>query len=469
MFFLKPLTLCSEFINEINDSLVQLGETKLSSTQMLWLSICITGIIITNSVCWKRFERFSFGRVCANNLSKMFRRSRISWDTLLRASVINVFKKYNITNGVLALDGTDNRRSKNTTQIGMAHKIKDKMSGGFINGQELTILVLVTDKVTIPVGFEFYQPDPMYTAWAKKDKKLRKNGIKKKDRPNKPAKNHDYPTPIEISLNLLKKFKVAYPEIKIKSILADALYGSKSFVDAASQLFVDVQVVSQVRKNQKVKAHGGEYISVEDYFLRNPGTAKKLKIRGGKEQDVLIGGAKLYLKAHGCKRFIIALKYDGESEYRYLLASDLTWRLTDIAAAYTLRWLVEVFIQDWKGYEGWCQLAKQPGVDGSRRGVILSLLLDHCLLLHPDQMALVKDKLPAATVGSLRDRTRATAVLEAVESLVSSEMADVVINELKESIDNVIPLRPSSKHMCNKTVGQLDDTSSLINEYQDAA
>ena len=132
-------------------------------------------------------------------------------------------------------------------------------------------------------------------------------------------------------------------------------------------------------------------------------------------------GARLFLKAHGIKRYIIALKYEGESEYRYLLASELTWRLTDIAAAYTLRWLVEVFIQDWKGYEGWCQLAKQPGIDGSCRGVILSLLLDHCLLLHPSQIALIKSKLPASTVGSLRDRERANAILETIETLVADK------------------------------------------------
>ncbi len=44
----------------------------------------------------------------------------------------------------------------------------------------------------------------------------------------------------------------------------------------------------------------------------------------------------------------------------------------DIIKAYVLRWLEEVFIQDWKSYEGWNQLAKQRGIEGSDRGVILS-------------------------------------------------------------------------------------------------
>jgi hypothetical protein len=64
-------------------------------------------------------------------------------------------------------------------------------------------------------------------------------------------------------------------------------------------------------------------------------------------------GHRLEVKAHGKKRFVIALKYEGESEYHYLVANDLSWRAMDIARAYTLRWIVEVFIEDWKSHCGW--------------------------------------------------------------------------------------------------------------------
>ena len=70
---------------------------------------------------------------------------------------------------------------------------------------------------------------------------------------------------------------------------------------------------------------------------------------------------------------------------RFFVASDLFWRTQDIARAYTLRWLIEVLIQDWKRYGGWHRLAKQQGVDGSTQGVILSLLCNYFLLLHPVQ------------------------------------------------------------------------------------
>jgi len=44
----------------------------------------------------------------------------------------------------------------------------------------------------------------------------------------------------------------------------------------------------------------------------------------------------------------------------------------------------QVFFEDWKGYEGWSALTLQPGAEGSGRSLILSLLVDQCLLLHPD-------------------------------------------------------------------------------------
>ena len=90
------------------------------------------------------------------------------------------------------------------------------------------------------------------------------------------------------------------------------------------------------------------------------------------------------------KRFVVALKYEGESNYRYLVATDMTWRTMDIIQAYTLRWLVKIFFEDWKLYEGWGREAKQLDEEGSSHGLILSLLLDHCLLLHPEHTARIE-------------------------------------------------------------------------------
>jgi hypothetical protein len=50
----------------------------------------------------------------------------------------------------------------------------------------------------------------------------------------------------------------------------------------------------------------------------------------------------LYVCAHKTKRFIVAIKYEEEETYRYLIASDLSWRTLDIVQGHTLRWLVEI-------------------------------------------------------------------------------------------------------------------------------
>ena len=94
------------------------------------------------------------------------------------------------------------------------------------------------------------------------------------------------------------------------------------------------------------------------------------------------------------------MKYEDETQYRYIVAIDLSWRHLDIVQVYTLRWLIEVFFEDWKLYEGWGQLAKQSGEEGASRGLILSLRLDHCLLLHPEQTARLENNLPTCTVVS---------------------------------------------------------------------
>ena len=75
------------------------------------------------------------------------------------------------------------------------------------------------------------------------------------------------------------------------------------------------------------------------------------------------------------------MKYEDQSAYRYLVASDLSWRGQDIVNAYTLRWLVEVFIQD---TVGWFKMAKQQGINGSEKPLTLSLLLDHAMLCLDD-------------------------------------------------------------------------------------
>ena len=66
-------------------------------------------------------------------------------------------------------------------------------------------------------------PDPALTAWVKEDKRLKKEGVAKKDRPVQPERDSLYSTKTQLALRLLQEFKDAHGDIKINAVLADAL------------------------------------------------------------------------------------------------------------------------------------------------------------------------------------------------------------------------------------------------------
>lgn len=455
-----PLPFVGEYVERLS-SCLQRGRPAAGLTrgQKAWLSFCLMGIIVTESVCWRKFVRASLGRYSEALLSWYFR-APIAWDLLLSFSVRLLLESFGTWEGVLVVDDTGKKRSKVTKRIPYVHYFKDPRGTGTIRGQEVVFLVFVTPVVTIPVGFVFYQPDPMYSAWARQDKRLKKQGLPKSKRPPKPAPNPDYPSKHQLALRLLERFAREHPEVNVNAILADALYGNAWFMRQAAQVWDNVQVISQLRPAQKIRYRGRSW-RVEEYFQAYPGVAQTLRVRGGKTVEVILGSARLYVEAHGCKRFIIALRYPDETDYRYLVASDLSWRTVDIAQAYTRRWLVEVTIEDLKVYEGWGQSTKQPGDEGSSRGLILSLLCDHCLLLHPEQQARVEHQAPLSTIGSLQRRLQMDALLAWLQEwLDTDEFADK-LEQLTQAIRPLFPLQPSEKHMHTRELGRLEPTPAL--------
>jgi hypothetical protein len=390
----------------------------------------------------------------------MFRHRTIPWDALLVASVRVILRHYGITSGSLVVDDTDNQRSKSAKTLAHLYKLRDKESGGYLWGQRLVFLVLVTPKISIPVGFAFYQPAPELSAWSKKDKALKKQGVAKKQRPPQPSPHPHYPTTQDLALRLLAQCKAQHPDVRVHCSTADALYGTAPFVDGASVMFGGVQVISQIRSNQTVRVQKREQ-PVAEYFATHPGTPHTLRIRGGQEVVAIVGSARLYVCSHHTKRFVVALKYQDEDTYRYLIASDLTWRTLDIVQGQTLRWLVEVVIEDWKSYEGWSQLTKQPGAEGARKSVILSLLVDHALFFHPDQHAQLTHNLPAYTVGSLRAHVQVECLVDVVEHLVSSDAPQEQLHRFTHALHQVFAFSRSKKHMIQRQLGRLEPTPSL--------
>jgi hypothetical protein len=457
----KPLPFIRAFVEAIDEAIAAHSPgQRMAALQRAWLSFCLTAILVTNSICWARFERASLGTYSLAALSWMFRHSKMPWEHLLVASVRVILCQYGITSGNLVIDDTDNQRSKSAKTLAHLYKLRDKESGGYLWGQSLVFLLLVTPKISLPVGVVFYQPAPELSTWYKTEKALKKQGVPKKQRPPKPAPNPQYPTKQQLALRLLEAFKAQHPALRIHCITADALYGTASFVDEASAMFGGIQVISQIRSNQHIRV-GQREQHVADYFATHPGTPHTIRIRGGDEVVAMVRSARLYVCSHKTKRFIVAMKYEGEETYRYLIASDLSWRTLDIVQGHSLRWLVEVFIQDWKSHEGWSQLTKQPGDEGARHSVILSLLVDHALFLHPDQHAQLKNNLPAYTVGSLRANVQVECLVDVIDDLVAADDPQEKLQGLTKALHEVFAFGRSKKHMIQRQLGRLEPTPSL--------
>jgi len=459
--FSVPLPFIVNYVCALAKELQRQSPTHhLSNTQQSWMGYCLTAMLLTKSLCWASFERMGLGTYSIGALSWMFRRAKIPWSELLQASVGLVLRLINCLHGTLLIDDSDHRRAKQTKRIFGAHKVFDKKTGGYFNGQCLIFLMLVTSKFTFPVGFKFYRPDPKLRDWKKNDKRLKKAGVKAANRPKAPAPDPNYPSKAEIALSLIDAFCQRHPDFTVKAVVADAAFGTRAFMNEACVKARCTQTVSQLHQNQIVEFRGKE-MTVKHYFDTHAGSIQDVCVRGGETHKMTVSSARLVVKAHETKRFVIAVKNQDEVEYRYLVATDMSWRTLDILQCYTLRWLVEVFFEDWKLNEGWAELAKQPDEDGSVRGVTLSLLLDHALLTHPEQLACLENRTPAYTVGSLRRASHAQAFVDFVRKIIMDSDPARMLEELSEKIKALFALAPSKKHMNTRELGRQEPTASL--------
>ena len=463
---IRPIACVVNYVTTLNESLKKISSKKLTKSQRVWLTIVLMGLIVAGSFNWAAFERRSLGEHKESGLRWIFRHAKIKWARLLQASIVNILLHYEINKGVLVLDDSDKMRSRNTSKIAGVHKVKDKKTGGYFEGQEFVFLLLVTDKITIPVGFRFYVPNPAIKEWKEIIKAEKKSGITAKNRTKRPEINPEYPSKQMLGLDLLKTFSQNHPDIAVQAVLSDALYGNQKFMDEAAIVTRYEQVISQLRKNQLVR-YCGKNIPLTTYFNRIAGVVCDLVVRGGETKKVTVVSARLRVVSHKKKRFVIALKYEGETDYRFIVARNLSWRHMDVVRTYTLRWLVEVFISDRKGHGGWNALSKQHGVEGATNGVTLSLLCDHLLLLHPSQSALIKNKQPGMSVGCLVERINAEALIDGINNIVNSDDPKKELSKFALALEKSIPNRSSSKHLIGRDLGRMEPIASL--RYQKAA
>ena len=283
------LPFIEDYLGLLSNSLEELDASyRLTNIQKCWLGFCIAGILMTNSINWAAFSRAGYGSWSDKALSWMFRQSKLNWDKLFEHSIRVLLKKYEIKEGSIEIDDTERERSKNAKHLHHQGKQKDKKSGGYFVGQSIIFLLLVSNKISIPVGFKFYKMDPVLKEWQQEDKRLLKLGIKKKDRPAEPERSDLYPTKNRIAIELVSEFNLKFGDIKIKSIGADALYGTGEFMDGVAEIYPKAQIISQIRSNQKIEIEGKDVV-VSDYFTKEKAKKGTLIIRGGKSVWGAIG------------------------------------------------------------------------------------------------------------------------------------------------------------------------------------
>jgi hypothetical protein len=140
----QPAPFVRTFVAAVDDAIRESHPSHtMSATQRAWLAFCVTAVLVTNSICWARFERASLGTYSLAALSWMFRHSKMPWDKLLVASVRVIVQHHGITSGNLVIDDTDNPRSKSAKALAYLYKLRDKDSGGYLWGQSLVFLLLL--------------------------------------------------------------------------------------------------------------------------------------------------------------------------------------------------------------------------------------------------------------------------------------------------------------------------------------
>lgn len=467
---LRPIPEVRIFVQTLNDHLLKDGKNGISDLQMKFIAICISAMILLGALNFSAIFRGTMGRFKVQALSWMLQFSKISWERLIEVAITNAFRIFGFDNVHIVIDDTDRTRSKTIKAIFAVFKTKDKKTGGFCLAQNIVFLTIVTSKFTLPIFFKFYRPDPKIREWEKENKRLKKKGIKKKDRPPKPERDHEnYPTRTEIAGTLLEKARDLIEKInttcncniQVISVLKDAAYMSPAAVETVKRYFPKAQFVSQIAKNQIVWNKTQKKHTVEDYFANQHPIKEVIKLRG-EEKSVEYISARLFVQSHGKVLHIIALRYEGESEYRYLAASNLTWRTVDIIKIYALRWLIEVAIEDWKQYDGWGRKASQQSDDGACRGIFLSLLVDCFLLSHPHQVHLLRSGQSLCTTGSLVRRIQFEAIVNNIKEIFDSPDPKAEFQKMTANLDNIVSLRPSSKHMLGKELEDFGPSPNLL-------
>lgn len=476
--FLQALPAATALIFSLNETILTFQKTGLSKRQQWHLAMLLTGIVSNGTINLTRISFACFGSVSLAVFSAFIHRSSIPWVKIQFAAFLHILKNFDIKKIHLQIDDTDLGRSKRVRALFGVFRTIHKPTNGFQNAQNLVLLTACAFGVSFPVVFSFYQPDPALTKWHKEQKasalKKKKTGKGLKVGP-KPKRSKNYPTRNQIAARLLVKVQkwlsivenTIGVKIKVISISADAAYLDPILSKKVKKIFPGSQFISQIKGNQMVRNKNGQFVAAKTYFsnLGKP-IASTAKLRD-KEKCFEYHSARLHVKSHGRILHIIALRYEGEEEYRYLAASNLSWRTIDIIRSYSLRWLIEVGIQDCKGYCGLGRRACLQGVKGAYVSVFLSLLVDCLLLAHPDQLDLHQTGQQLYTAGSVVERLRCETNITTIKSILNSPNPKERLSQLAETLANQVEnaSRKSRKHIRDESIFDVGPSPQLERKF----
>ena len=140
---LNTLPFVIDYMNMISSNIeIKPNDKKLTSIGSKIIGFIISGIILYAVINYEDFGRNSLNKYKADSISKLIRRlNRNLFEAIFLASIRGLINKFDLTDGVLVLDDTDNKRSKRTKRIHAVQKIKDKSTSGYMQGQSMGLLL----------------------------------------------------------------------------------------------------------------------------------------------------------------------------------------------------------------------------------------------------------------------------------------------------------------------------------------
>ena len=92
MLLHEPADFIKTFVTDLNVALGKLKPNdRLTHLQTVWLGFCLTAMLLTNSVCWAKFERASLGEYKIAALSWMFREAKSRWKYFESCKALQIY------------------------------------------------------------------------------------------------------------------------------------------------------------------------------------------------------------------------------------------------------------------------------------------------------------------------------------------------------------------------------------------